>query len=151
MTTQQPARFSWNLGGLLGSAVGSSSWIALTPFIADWHTAGILIALGCAALILLAVPILWNLRMKIEPLQGILILLTVAFVSTFLFLLSAHIMRLPLLASWQPTKLADASNFFWILLFFPLLALIFWLIGRPKRTNSEQGGAGAESDIQSSL
>lgn len=57
MTPQRHTGFSWNLGGLLGSAFGCSAWIALTPFVTGWHTTGVLIALGCVAMILLAVPI----------------------------------------------------------------------------------------------
>lgn len=107
--------------------------MALTPFVAGWHFAGTVAALGCVIVILLAVPILWTVRTKIEALQGMFIFLAVAFVATFSFLLSAYFMRLPLLASWPPAVHANASNCFWILLLFPTLALFFWFVGRPNR------------------
>jgi hypothetical protein len=141
MTTQTHSRFSWNLGGFLGSAIGCSAWIILTPFVAGWHSIGVVSALGCAAIILLAVPVLWRMREKIEPLKGMMIFLMVAFLATTSFLLIGHFMRLPILASWPPPQQAAALNYFWILLLFPALALLFWFIGRPTKSNSEQGSA----------
>ena len=142
MTPQRHTGFSWNLGGLLGSALGCSAWIALTPFVTGWHTTGVLFALGCVAVILLAVPILWSMRMKIEALRGMFIFLVVAFVATCGFLLFAYYAALPLLTSLPSSEQSAAADCFWILLLFPALALLFWVIGRSNRTNSEQGGAG---------
>jgi hypothetical protein len=77
-------------------------------------------------------------RAKIEALQGMLVFLAVAFLATSGFILSAHLMKLPLLVSWPPAKSADASSYWWILSLFPLLALYFWFINQSTRANSEQ-------------
>lgn len=140
MKEPRRGRFSWNLGGLIGSAVGCSAWMALTPFLAARDLKGIIVALGCVMVILLAVPVLWSMRAGIEALRGIFILLAVAFVATLSFLLFAHFMSLPLLASWPPSRPAEASNFFWILLLYPALVLVFGFINRSGRKPSGEQG-----------
>lgn len=140
MTTQRQSRFSWNLGGLIGSAVGYSAWMALTPFLANWHVSGIVAALLCVVLILMAVPILWQMRAKIEPLSGILILLAAAFTSMSCFLLIAHFTGLPVIAGLPPYDMVKASDFFWALLIFPALGTLFWFMDRsinPKSNSSK--------------
>jgi len=141
-TKLQQGRFSWNLGGLIGSAVGFSSWMAITPFWADWDAVGIVAALVCVVLILITVPVLWRMRAKIDAFRGIIVLLVVAFISSSIFLASAHLMNLTVLTSWPP-RLASASECLWGLLVFPALGVLFWLINqRTKTKEREQVGAG---------
>lgn len=141
MRTKAQSGFSWNLGGLLGAAVGCSAWMVLTPFVASWPPAGRIAAIGCALLILGAVPALWRMRVWVGALQGMYLFLAVAFVGTSGFLLCAHFMKLPLLVSWPPPETGSAFACLWILLIFPALALLLWGVDRGMRTKSEEGAA----------
>jgi len=86
--------------------------MALTPFVAGWHVPGVVAALCCVSVILLAVPILWRSREKVTPLKGMMIFLAIAFIATASFLLISHIMSLPILASWPPSQEDRVSLWF---------------------------------------
>ncbi len=142
MKTHQQHGLSWNLGGLLGSAAGCSTWMILTPFATGWSFVGIAVALACAISILATVPILWRVKTNLRALRGLHILLSVAFLATLAFLLYAHFTELPILASWPPTITSNASDYFWALLIFPALGMLFWFIDQQNNKESEQGGDG---------
>ena len=131
--TQPDRSCSWTFGGLVGSAVGCSAWMVLIPFVADWNLAGTAIALICAIAILLTIPVLWKIREKVDALQGMFILLTVAFLSTLGLLLYAYFMRLPLSNFWLPTKQVANLSYFWVLLIYPAIALFSWINNRSNK------------------
>ncbi|MFT4175543.1 MAG: hypothetical protein QM627_02700 [Luteolibacter sp.] len=128
--SKQHSRFSWNFVGLLGSALGFSTWMVLTAFVADWHLLGVVIAFACVTLILIPALILWRMRGKIEAFRGIIFLLAIAFISNGIFLASAHSMGLTMLTSWPSPRFASAAEWVWQLLLFPALGVLFWIINK---------------------
>ncbi|WP_411825558.1 hypothetical protein [Luteolibacter sp. AS25] len=135
ITHKKDTRFS-GFGALLGSTLGFSGWMVLTPFVAGWHIAGIAAGLGWVLLILLSLPLLWRRRKVIGQFRMQMLQLTVAFMATGGFLLTAHRMRLPLPRSWPPLVTTDAAGCAWILLLFPLLGVPVWLNHRQVKKHA---------------
>lgn len=135
MKERQEPGLSWNFGGLLGTAAGSSAWFLITPFIIGWSTTGVAVALTCAGFVLALVPVLWRMRAKLSALHGALVLLSAAFLATFAFLSYAHFAGERVVTSWPPIVTADSYSCFWMLSLFPILGTVLWLLN--KRTTME--------------
>jgi hypothetical protein len=116
----QNNRFTWNLGALVGSAVGCSAWMAIIPFTQSWQTSVMVAALACPLGILLAVPLLWWNRSKMSALTGIYCLLVIAFAATMVFLFTGNRTGF---FPWQAGHIR-------MVLIYPVMVLGFYLLGR---------------------
>lgn len=137
MSPKTSTRFSWNAGGIAGGALGLSLWMPATAIASGWPRAGVAVALAAALLILTAAWVLWLFRRRIEAFRGLLILLVIGFVATFLFLLTAHFMSLLLITGWPGGDLLSPLSCMWFLVLYPVLAAWLWLQAN-QRSNSEQ-------------
>ena len=141
MKAHAPSRFSWNLGGLIGSALGCSAWMVASAVASKWPPFGVVTSIVCAAAIWITVPQLWRQRPRLTALAGVFIFLTVAFLSTLVLLAVAHMNSFELVVSWPPLRFADAASCYWILILFPALALLFLALECFPPNTSEQAVA----------
>jgi hypothetical protein len=140
MSTTTTDRFSWNAGGLAGTAVGASLWMPATALASGWPAIGVAAAFAMAFLILVSACVLWWSRQRVSAFGGLMVLLAVGFVATLLFLVAAQVLDLSLLDGWPGGKRGSPRSYAWVLLLYPVLASWFWLQNR-QTGNSEPGAA----------
>lgn len=114
------SKYTWNLGALVGSAVGCSAWMAIIAFAQSWQTTAMIAALACPLVILLAVPLLWWNQSKMSALTGTFCLLAIAFAATIIFLFIGH------RTGFFPWQTGHCR----MVLIYPIMALGFHLLNR---------------------
>jgi hypothetical protein len=133
-------RFSWNAGGIAGSALGLSFWMPATAFASGWPWIGIVVALATASCILISAYLLWRSRQRISAFRGLMILLAVGFLATLLFFAMAGLLDLSLVYGWPGGKRGSPLSFAWMLLLYPMLAAWFWFLNHGA-SSREPGAA----------
>ncbi len=133
MPERAKSYFHWNLGGLLGCALGTSAWMVVTPLASGWPLEGTIGSLLAAALIFATALVLWSKRDRIAALTGVLILLGTALVVTTAWLLLAHGQGLGIISKWPGGTSLPALSLLWVLLLYPALAAWFLFLDKARR------------------
>ncbi len=120
----QPRLQGW---GIVGTAVGLTSWILLTAILSGWSGAGVALSQATVGIIFVAAMVLWNARHRITQFCGHLWLIAVGFLATALFLFGAHWLGLSMIASWPGGAMVSPLKLAWALWLFPLVALRLWI------------------------
>jgi len=137
MELESQSRNTWNLGGFIGGAGGSTAWMLVAIVSGGWQPVGIVVGLLCVLVVWLAVPVLWSNRSRLSELTGFSVLLAVIFVATAVFLWFCHVLDLPLVNKFSPSQPKSASSYWWILLMFPAMWILLWALDRRNPTNKE--------------
>lgn len=134
--TVQPPRNGW---GLVGSALGMTSWMVVTAVLSGWGGAGAALCAATVGIVVVAALVLWKSGDRVSQFIRQMWLIAAGFVSTAAFLFGAHWLGLAMLSRWPGGVAVSPLTFVWVLVLFPLVAVWHWFFHR--LTNERGGGA----------
>jgi len=111
--------------GMVGTALGLSSWMVVTAVLSGWSGAGVALSAATVGIVLAAALVLWKSRNKMSRFTGMMWFIAVGFVSTAAFLFGAHWLGLSMISRWPGGVTVSPLQFVWALALFPLVAV--WL------------------------
>jgi serine/threonine protein kinase len=140
----RPSQSPWQGWGMVGSALGMTSWMVVTAGLSGWRGTGVALTTATVT-VLAAALVLWNSRDRMTPLIRQMGLIAVGFVSTAGFLFGAHWLGLSMISSWPGGVTVSPLQFVWALVLFPLIAVWLWFF---HRRMNERGVSPPSSPIR---
>lgn len=140
----RPSQSPWQGWGMVGSALGMTSWMVVTAGLSGWRGTGVALTTATVT-VLAAALVLWNSRDRMTPLIRQMGLIAVGFVSTAGFLFGAHWLGLSMISSWPGGVTVSPLQFVWALVLFPLIAGWLWFF---HRRMNERGVSPPSSPIR---
>jgi hypothetical protein len=134
----RPPQSRGQVWGMVGSALGMTSWMVVTAVLSGWRGTGVALTTATVGTVLAAALVLWKSRNRMSPLIRQMGLIAIGFVSTAAFLVGAHWLGLSMISRWPGGVTVSPLKFVWALALFPLIAVWHWFF---HRLTNERGAS----------